>query len=141
MIDCVADASVLIKLAVDEPDSNLAIAYLDRREPGAPAIAVAEIANVLRRLVKSRRRTAEDARLSLDRILSTLRILPETDEEALLTLDLAIALDHPAQDCRYLAAAIARKVPLITADDGFVRKTRAAGHDVRSLAESLTPGG
>lgn len=135
MIDCVADASVLVKIVVDEPDAQTAVRYLRGKAAAAPAIAVAEVANVLRRLVKSRQRTADTARRSLDEILATTTILPETDEEARLTLDLAIALDHPAQDCRYLAAAIAAKVPLITADEGFAAKARGAGHDARTIAE------
>ena len=49
--------------------------------------------------------------------------------------DLAISLDHSAQDCRYLAAAIAAKVPLVTADENFARKARAAGHDARIVSE------
>ena len=137
MTHYVADASVLIKLAVDEVDSELARAYLGKREASAPAIAIAELANVLRRLVKSRQRTATEARNSLSQILSTTQILPETKDEALLTLDLAIALDHPAQDCRYLAAAIVAKVPLVTADEGFARKARAAGHTAFTIAEAV----
>jgi len=90
---------------------------------------------VLRRLVKSRERSAARARDSLDTIIASISILPETDEEAHLTLDLAIALDHSAQDCRYLAAAIAAKVPLVTADENFARKARAAGHDARIVSE------
>jgi predicted nucleic acid-binding protein len=141
MIDCVVDASVLVKLVVDEPDASATVAYLGRREVGAPGIAIAETANVLRRLVKSRKFTSEQAHAALETIVDKTDLLPETAAETRLTLDLAVALDHPAQDCRYLAAAIARKVPLITADDGFVRKARAAGHDARALAESITPGG
>jgi predicted nucleic acid-binding protein len=135
VIDCVADASVLIKIVVDEPDAKIAAGFLRRKQVGAPGIAVADVANVLRRLVKSRQRTADAARRSLDEVLATTSILPETDEEAHLTLDLAIALDHPAQDCRYLAAAIAAKVPLVTADAGFARKARDAGHKVHAVAE------
>jgi predicted nucleic acid-binding protein len=135
MIGCVADASALLKLVIDEPDAALAVAYFAREHPGAPGIAVAEVANVLRRLVKSRERSAARARESLDTIIASISILPETDEESNLTLDLAISLDHSAQDCRYLAAAIAAKVPLVTADENFARKARAAGHDARIVSE------
>ncbi|MFM7343755.1 MAG: type II toxin-antitoxin system VapC family toxin [Tagaea sp.] len=141
MIACVADASVLIKLAVDEIDSVRARAYLATQETSAPAIIVAELANVLRRLIKSRLRTASEARTALAQILSTTEILPETDKEARLTLELAIALDHPAQDCRYLAAAIVAKVPLITADESFARKARAAGYEARAISELTFPFG
>jgi predicted nucleic acid-binding protein len=135
MIGCVADASALLKLVIDEPDAALAVAYFAREYPGAPGIAVAEVANVLRRLVKSRERSAARARESLDTIIASISILPETDEESNLTLDLAISLDHSAQDCRYLAAAIAAKVPLVTADENFARKARTAGHDARIVSE------
>lgn len=141
MIDCVADASALLKLSIDEPDGEIFAAYLRRSRVGAPGIAIAEVANVLRRFVKSRERTKADAKDSLSEILSSTTILSETDEEAHLTLELAIALDHPAQDCRYLAAAIVAKVPLITADEGFVRKARAAGYQARAIAELTGPFG
>ncbi len=135
MIACVADASVLIKLVITEPGSAAVTAYFAANPPGAPALLRAEATNVLRRAVKSRKRTAQEAHESLDIILGAAILLPETEEEAHLTLDLAISLDHPAQDCRYLAAAIAAKVPLVTADENFARKARAAGHDARIVSE------
>lgn len=135
MIDYVIDASALVKLSVDEPGSTRVIALVGRQQVAAPGIAVAEVANVLRRLVKSREISASRAREAIVEIFGAMRILPETDEESHLTLDLAIALDHSAQDCRYLAAAIAAKVPLVTADENFARKARAAGHDARIVSE------
>ena len=135
MIDYLIDASALIKLSVDEPGSTSVIALVGRRQVGAPGIAVAEVANVLRRLVKSREMSALRAREAIVEIFGAMHTLPETAEEVHLTLDLAIALDHGAQDCRYLAAAIAAKVPLVTADESFARKARAAGHDARIVSE------
>lgn len=140
MIACVADASALIKLVIIETYSDVAAAFFAKSRPGAPGLLHAEAANVLRRMVKSRKFSPAQAHDALATIVGNALLLPETDEEAHLTLDLAIALDHPAQDCRYLAAAIAAKVPLITADDGFARKARDAGHDVRAVAE-LSPFG
>jgi predicted nucleic acid-binding protein len=135
MIGCVADASALMKLVIVEAHSDIAANCFAKMPPGCPALLRVEAANVLRRMVKSRKFSPAQAHAALKTILENALLLPETDEEARLTLDLAIELDHPAQDCRYLAAAIAAKVPLITADEGFVRKARAAGHDARCIAE------
>lgn len=137
MIACVADASALVKIVFEESDSDAARAFFRERATAAPALLRAEAANVLRRLVKSRRLSPAAAHHALLRIIDLAPALPETDDEALLTLDLAIALDHPAQDCRYLAAAIAAKVPLVTADEGFARKARAAGHAAFTIAEAV----
>lgn len=141
MISAVADASALLKTVLIETGSESMIDFVDRSRVGIPPIARAEIANVLRRFVKRRTLPPDDAHRTLDKLMASALLLPETDDEARLTLDLAIALDHPAQDCRYLAAANARKVPLITADDGFARKARSAGHDVRTPADLTHPFG
>ena len=140
MIAYVVDASALLKTVLIEADSETMVDLVGRSRVGIPPIARAEFANVLRRFVKRKTLSRDGARRALDEIMASALLLSETDEEARLTLDLAIALDHSAQDCRYLAAAIAAKVPLITADEGFVRKASAAGHDVRAVAE-LSPFG
>jgi predicted nucleic acid-binding protein len=140
MIAYVVDASALLKTVLIEADSDSMIDFVGKSRVGIPPIARAEFANVLRRFVKRKTLSREGARRALGQVMASALLLPETDEEALLTLDLANALDHPAQDCRYLAAAIAAKVPLITADSGFARKARDAGHDVREVAE-LSPFG
>jgi predicted nucleic acid-binding protein len=141
MIAYVVDASALLKTVLIEPDSASMIDFIGMNHVGVPPIARAEFANVLHRFVKRKTLSRDGARRALGEVMASAQLLPETDEEARLTLDLAIELDHPAQDCRYLAAAIARKVPLITADEGFVRKARAAGHDARSIAELTRNGG
>lgn len=140
MIAYVVDAGALLKTVLIEPDSALMIDFIGMNRVGVPPIARAEFANVFRRFVKRKTLSPDGARRALGEVMASALLLPETDEEARLALDLAIALDHPAQDCRYLAAAIAAKVPLITADDGFARKARSAGHDVRAIAE-LSPFG
>jgi predicted nucleic acid-binding protein len=52
---------------------------------------------------------------------------------------MAIAFDHPAYDCFFLALAAAEGLPFVTADLSLVRKLRAAGFDeaeVLTLAEA-----
>ena len=39
MITCVADASILLKAILPEPDSEAALAFLALNPPGAPAVA------------------------------------------------------------------------------------------------------
>ena len=50
------------------------------------------------------------------------------DGEALVTeaLDLALALEHPVQDCVYLALAEREGCELVTADDKLVRTLRSS---------------
>mgnify|MGYP000942956543 CR=1 FL=1 len=132
MIACVADASILLKTILQEPDSEAAFDFLARNPPAAPAVARIEIVNVIRRLVVGRRHTIEEGRDAFETMMRRITLVPETDGQASFTLELAIALDHSATDCRYLAAAAALDLPLYTADAAFARKARAKGHDVRT---------
>jgi predicted nucleic acid-binding protein len=52
---------------------------------------------------------------------------------------MAIAFDHPAYDCFFLALSVAEDLPYVTADLSLVRKLRAAKFDeaeVLTLAEA-----
>ena len=52
---------------------------------------------------------------------------------------LAVELDHPAYDCLYLAMAVERDCPFVTADDRFLRKLASRSRRaLRGKAISLT---
>lgn len=52
--------------------------------------------------------------------------------------DFAASLNHPLADCVYLAMAKRLDVALVTADDTFVKRARAAFERVYSIREALT---
>ncbi len=60
-----------------------------------------------------------------------------TEQLAAEALALALDLDHPVYDCVYLALAIARDLPLVTADRRLIAAAQGrpeiAGH-VRALS-------
>lgn len=135
----IVDASVAIKWVVDEVDSAVAVALLDRFPMAAPDLLVAECANILWK--KARR-----GELSADEAVTAARILQHADLEILPTrhlmdqaTQLAIDLDHAAYDCVYLVLAMHNGWQLVTADDQLRRKlaqTSSAGNR-KTLAISL----
>jgi predicted nucleic acid-binding protein len=126
----VVDASVAIKWVVAEPGTKEALALLGSRL-FAPALLQAECANILWKKVRRGELSSAEARIAA-RLLANFGIeFVSRDPEIARVLELAVALDHPAYDCFYLAAAEKQGVPLVTADERLVRA-------VRSTASSST---
>src|ERR1700739_2971772 len=104
MTDLVIDASVAIKWVIDELGTKEALSLL-RHRLFAPDLLVAECANILWKKVRRRELTLEEAGLAscllqrADIELAPMRALLEPATK------LAIALDHPAYECTYLALA------------------------------------
>lgn len=128
----VADASVVVKTLIPEPDSDLAAKIL-QAECGAPDLIFAEVANVL---WKVHRRGA----ITLDELSEATALLSAVNLEiatngplAAAALRYATALDHAAYDCFYLALAEQEGVHLITADAGLQRKVSASNLTVKVL--------
>jgi predicted nucleic acid-binding protein len=122
----VVDASVAIKWVVEERGSDLAARLLDGRPLHAPPLLLIEAANAL--WVMTRRGSidgagAADALEHLRR--APFAALPDVDLTP-RALQIAQALGHPVYDCIYLALALVREVPVVTADRRFVA---AAGRD------------
>lgn len=133
MTDLVIDASVAIKWVVDEHGTQEALS-LRRHRLFAPDLLIAECANVLWK--KSRRKELTEAEACL-----AARLLQRADIElapmrALLerATRLAIALDHPAYDCAYLALAEDLSCDLVTADRRLSAKALPAGYKSKVLA-------
>jgi predicted nucleic acid-binding protein len=130
MTDLVIDASVAIKWVIDEPGTKEALSLL-RHRLFAPDLLVAECANILWKKVRRRELTLEEAGLAA-------RLLQRADIElapmrALLepATKLAIALDHPAYDCTYLALAESMSCDLVTADQRLSTKALPRGYKSR----------
>lgn len=138
----VIDASVAVKWLIEEDGSSEALDLLKRHRMASPDLLIAECANVLWKKVKRAELSAEEA-------IVAVRLLQRADIEILPTrnlmdraLELAITVDHAAYDCVYLALAVERNWPLVTADDRLRRIVGAAkgvqlhGH-VLSIREAL----
>jgi uncharacterized repeat protein (TIGR03803 family) len=95
---------------------------------------VAECANVLWKKVRRSELTSREALLAArlpqraDIELAPMRTLLER------TTDLAIALDHPAYDCAYLALAESLSCDLVTADRRLTAKPLPADYNSKVLA-------
>ena len=137
MTDLVIDASVAIKWVVEESGTKEALSLL-RHRLYAPDLLVAECANILWKKVRRRELTPTEAEFAA-------RLLQRADIElapmrALLepATRLAIALDHPAYDCTYVALAVGMSCDLVTADQRLSAKVLPAGYKSKLL--TLTAG-
>ncbi len=139
----VIDASIAIKWVVEEDGTDLALALRKKARLMAPDLMAAECANILWKKVQRKE-------LSSDEALIAARLLQSAETELVPTRTLmesatrlAIALDHPAYDCLYLALAVENGCRFVTADERFVNKIRrdkkSPFHDrIVGLAESLS---
>ena len=128
MTDLVIDAGVAIKWVIEERGSREAF-ELHRHRLFAPELLVAECADVLWKKARRNELSIEEARLAarlLQRAEVELAPMRHLLEPA---SSLAIALDHPAHDCIYLALAESLSCDLVTADQKFSAKTLPTGTD------------
>jgi len=131
MSAAVFDASVIVKLVVDEPGYEDALATYDATDTCiVPDWALLECAQAIWKKVRRGEMTSERSaeliealgRLDLTALSSADLIVP--------TYDLAVALAHPVYDCLYLALALREGIPLVTSDGGLRDVAVAAGVDV-----------
>lgn len=93
-------------------------------ELAAPDLLVPEALNVFWKLRRAGHRVPE--RSFVLALLDEIRIVPSRSY-APRASELAEQLDHPVDDCLYLALAEAEASVLLTADGAFARKLRARG--------------
>lgn len=136
MIRFVVDASVALKWVVDEVGSAEATQLRQAERLFAPDLIFAECANALWK--KARRGEMErEVALAAARLLVHAQIEIRS-ARALMeqAAELALALDHPAYDGFYLALAVVKDCPLVTAD---ARLTQAVARSAAAgLPETLT---
>jgi predicted nucleic acid-binding protein len=134
----VIDASVALKWVVAESGTPAALRLRKATALAAPDLLMAECANILWKKVQRGELVADEAVIAA-------RLLARADIEIwpmgqLLepATRMAIALDHPAYDCVYLALAAARDWRFVTADNRLLRKLREqAEQSLAALALSL----
>ena len=134
----VIDASVAVKLLVDEPDSDAARELAaSGQELHAPRLMASEVANALWRKARAGQIERADAGAAL--ALMTDLPLRWNDDETVSAdaVRLALALDHPVYDCVYLALAHRIGATVVTADRRFadVLAPTEHGEAVMTLAE------
>lgn len=135
----IVDSSVALKWIIPENGSPEALFIRERARLTAPDLLIVECVNACWKYVRRREILAEEAVLAigvlerLDVELVSVRLLAES------TIQLSIELAHPAYDCTYLALALRRGCPFVTADQKLVAKVRAsANHSVASSVRSLS---
>ena len=125
----VVDASVAVKLLVEEPDSGAARELAaSGRELHAPRLMASEVANALWRKARVGQIERADAG-------SAMALLPEmpvrwNDDETVSAdaVRLALSLDHPVYDCVYLALAHRVGATVVTADRRFANAVAPTEH-------------
>jgi len=135
----VVDSSVAIKWFISEDDSRDALTLRDRYQLVAPQLLVAECVNAFWKLARRGELTADEAALACQSLALTEVVLEDMTDLVAQAGTMAIAFDHPAYDCFFLALAATEGLPFVTADHSLVRKLRAAGFDdaeVLTLAEA-----
>ena len=125
----VVDASVAVKLLVDEPDSDAARELAaSAQELHAPRLMASEVANALWRKARLGQIERADASAALA-LLSDMPVRWNDDETVSAdAVRLALALDHPVYDCMYLALAHRIGATVVTADRRFVTAAAPTQH-------------
>ena len=135
----VFDACVLVKLFLEEADSELAETVTRTADILLmPDIAAIEVAAAITRSHRNGGLSVEDANGQLQKWhqflgFSTVRVTPFIE---LLPAAERLSLDlrHPLPDCLYLALAVRENVPFITADRPLAAAARATVPQLRPLS-------
>lgn len=142
--DCVIDASVGIKLFLEEEGSAAADALFRRLADTPPArlyvpdLFYSECANILWEYVRHFAYPAANARQDIADLLA-LRLQTISAADLLPdALDLALQYDITAYDGCYAALAQQLALPLITADAPLARKLTASGLTIHTLSDYPT---
>jgi predicted nucleic acid-binding protein len=128
----VVDANVAIKWVVEQPHFERARDLVARGMVLlVPGMFVAEITSTLGRYIRIKEISASQARAGLASILSQISIFEQDADLAEEALDRGAELNCAPFDCFYLALAMRRGAPFVTADKRFINRlanTRYKSH-------------
>ncbi len=139
----IVDASVAVKWVTGEEGREAANELLGSNEPIAgPYLLRTEVAAAVSRKARFKEITVDDASAAIELwgvIVhgSDLNLIPE-DDDLQLAVKLSLELNHPLQDCIYLALAERLDAPLVTADGKFAEKARRRHPRGRARVRLLT---
>lgn len=129
MSTLVVDASIAFSWTVETPHSPKCVHILRSTEAlVAPDLIVPELTNAF--TLQIRNGTADPQRIKdgLEFLPRWFMDLVPSHSLRIKALDLALALNHPAYDCFYLALAIDRGARFVTLDGEFLAKARGGGY-------------
>jgi len=135
----VIDATVAAKWYLTEADSSKAIALIASNQEDfcAPDWIEVEVASAIARRHRMGGATRSEAEALISdwrRDIDLGRIVLEPWQALLRqATELALAIEHGLVDCLYLACAIQRNVPLVTADEKLHRRGSLAYAAVKLL--------
>lgn len=123
----ILDTSVVVHWFVPTEFSIAAMRFRNRRDLAAPAVILVETAHVLYK--HSRRGTIDPRQCGRSiQILEHLLVDAVPDGNLLqLALEMALTYKHPLYDCLYVALALDRNEPLVTADQGMAALATTLG--------------
>ena len=117
----IVDASVALKWVIEEDGSDVARDLIVHDALAAPDLLFIECANVLWTKARRSQLSADVARAAFAAIEAMpIRSIP-TRLHAAAAQAIAFDLGQTAYDSLYLAAAVAERATLVTADEAFVR--------------------
>jgi len=131
--DCVVDASVGIKIFVEEAFSDRADRLFDELASNplarfyVPDLFFVECANILWKYVRRFGYPAENARQDVADLRALALLTVSTADLIGLALELAIAHDVTTYDASYAALALQLSLPFVTADERLARKLAGSG--------------
>lgn len=137
MTTLVIDASVAVKWVVEERGTDDALALRGGPSLIAPDLLLAECANILWKKTQRGELTRKEAGLAAGILArSDVELFPTRPLFEMAT-ELAIDLAHPAYDCVYLALAMERDCPFVTADERLVARLAVEPVEERRRAVQL----
>jgi predicted nucleic acid-binding protein len=138
---CVVDASVGIKLVVEEEHADKARRlFLQMAESPncifyVPDLFYVECANVLWKYVKRFDYSRKDAQAHLESIHALDMVPIEADTIATAALAIALEYSISVYDACYVAVSAHTDTPLITADRRLMRQLRKTAYQIRYLGD------
>jgi predicted nucleic acid-binding protein len=137
-VKLVVDASVAIKLVVDEADREAARRIIrdEKHELIEPDFLLVEAANILWKKSRLGEIQQEQVLSGLSDLRVTFDRFVRIDELVDTAVHMSLELDHPVYDCLYLALADGQGSMLVTADGRLLRTI--AGSRYSALAIPLS---
>jgi len=128
-MEIILDASAIIAVIADEPESQIVINCTRNATIVSPNIISCEIANALTRMMKKKVIISEEQMLNLIRNFNLIPIkLVDIDLEK--ALEIAWQNKIYAYDAFYLEVAKRLRLPLITFDSGMVKIGKTLGLNI-----------